>query len=195
MRNKLLAVLAAVALAVVLGVSSARADQIVVGDTNCSAIDVSISGTSISGSSFTCTEDAYFTSAGFPDIGSGNSTWTYNPDTGELSVSLDSGNDTIDGYVSWTYNGGLAPGGQGSLYGNFTVSGTPTGFYGEYVDGGTYNVDLTFSNCSGEQTGTWVYRCADVSSGEIPVPEPGTLSLLGTGLLTMAGFLRRKLSA
>ena len=34
-----------------------------------------------------------------------------------------------------------------------------------------------------------------VSSGEIipdPVPEPGTIALMGTGLLGLAGFLRRR---
>lgn len=45
-------------------------------------------------------------------------------------------------------------------------------------------------------TGCGEGPCGHVNSGELTltaVPEPGTLTLFGTGLLTVAGFLRRKL--
>jgi len=69
---------------------------------------------------------------------------------------------------------------------------TPTSYSG----GLTANLIVTSGNCATATaespcSGTWT--SADLSLQ--PVPEPGTLTLLGTGLLTVAGFLRRKLRA
>jgi hypothetical protein len=49
-------------------------------------------------------------------------------------------------------------------------------------------------------TGTSLFSgSAQLASGDtslnITVPEPGTLSLLGTGLIGVAGYIRRKRSA
>jgi hypothetical protein len=66
-----------------------------------------------------------------------------------------------------------------TLIGSVTVTSV-SGFSNEYKTNGVYPIDLTLRN-------------GLVSSGEIPpVPEPGTLTLLGTGLIAAAGFLRRK---
>jgi hypothetical protein len=66
-----------------------------------------------------------------------------------------------------------------TLIGSLTVTSV-SGFSNEFKLNGVYPIDLTLRN-------------GIVSSGEVPpVPEPGTLTLLGTGLIAAAGFLRRK---
>jgi PEP-CTERM motif len=62
---------------------------------------------------------------------------------------------------------------------------------GPYPTTGSFTVVLMGSSpCSGEVSNCWT--SGDLSQ-QSTVPEPGTLMLFGTGLLSMAGFMRRKL--
>jgi hypothetical protein len=94
-------------------------------------------------------------------------------------------NGAFTGPVSWT----LITLGNGTH--NYTLTGSLTG---TWYAGGTINgatVQLTINTGRGFFNGK-----TTVSSGDTnftTVPEPGTLSLLGTGLIVVGGIVQRKL--
>ncbi|MGA8765049.1 MAG: PEP-CTERM sorting domain-containing protein [Candidatus Sulfotelmatobacter sp.] len=78
---------------------------------------------------------------------------------------------------------------------NYTLTGTLSGVWtstGATVNGAT--VQLTINTGKGFFNGQTMISSGDTNI-VTSVPEPGTLGLLGTGLVGLAGALRRKLKA
>lgn len=75
---------------------------------------------------------------------------------------------------------------------NYTLTGTLSGTLGSGFRTVGVTVQLTVNTGKGFFNG-----CGKISSGDtsVVVPEPGSLGLLGTGLISLAGLLRRKLKA
>lgn len=93
---------------------------------------------------------------------------------------------TFSGPVSWT----LVTLANGTH--NYTLSGSLTGTLGSVSTNGV-TVQLTINTGKGFFNGSTSISSGDTNIANVVVPEPGTLSLLGTGLIGVAGALRKKL--
>ena len=108
--------------------------------------------------------------------------------TGNGSNGLPNGTlftGTFDGPVTWTLYT-LANGTH-----NYTLVGTLSGT-NEGASSVGVTVQLTINTGRGYFNGSTTISSGDTN---VVVPEPGSLSLLGTGLIGLAGLIRRKLKS
>jgi hypothetical protein len=129
------------------------------------SLSISFSSLSVNGGAFSAGTVTIAVTLGTTSCGSG----CFNIASGTVTI-LDSSNATL---FSGTFSSGSA-----------TVNGTSITLQGVTTGGNTVAGILSLGR------GGWVG-----SSDTIVTPEPGTLGLLGTGLVGLAGIVRRKLRA
>jgi hypothetical protein len=115
-----------------------------------------------------------------PVLWNSGNTYMLQPNAEPITVTI--GTDTLGGFFSLGAFSQLTPK-IAAFIGTFTVTSATPGFGAVGYHPGVV-VDADFVTYYGT-----------LSSGEIlaPVPEPATIAMVGSGLLALAGVLRRKL--
>jgi hypothetical protein len=117
----------------------------------------------------------------------GSFTIVGNGTNGIASGTLFTGTFSSSSPVTWT----MATLANGTH--NYTLTGALEGTNGSGISAVGATVQLTVNTGKGFFNG-----CTRISSGDtnvsVVVPEPGSLSLLGTGLIALGGVIRRKLN-
>ena len=173
-------------LVLLLGAINVKADQLTLSDT-CTGSLTAVAGTPGAwGGSVSGCQGSFDSSSSGALIG--DSTWSLNASTGAFSFG--DGSHTITGTM--TLGSVLFSGSLALLQGSLDVTGITGGLpLSAYNVGGVYNWDMTLNGCT---TNVDKVTTCSVSSGEVPVPEPGSLALFGSGLVGLAGYLRRKIA-
>ena len=118
--------------------------------------------------------------------GGGSFTITGNGTNGVPDGTLFTG--SFSGPVTWTMK--LLSNGTH----NYTLTGIISGWNGSGAATQGVTVQLTINTGKGLFNGSTRISSGD-TCGSVTVPEPGSLTLLGSGLLFLAGLVRRKLNS
>ena len=100
---------------------------------------------------------------------------------------------TFSSAVTWTLNPN-GPVGKSMFPNEYSLTGNVTGTWSNGTSG-SGNISLTLFSGKNPFNGSALVSSADTGFAGSAVPEPGTLGLLGTGLIGLAGVVRRKLKA
>jgi PEP-CTERM motif-containing protein len=117
------------------------------------------------------------------------------PNTGEAELVFNTGGLTLNPggsyvmFLSVSNYYGQSSGEAQVSSGSHTI---PGGGFDYYNNAGNFNELFTNNWDASGLTPDWAVNL-DFTSGAPSTPEPGTLALLGTGLIGVVGFMRRKL--